>query len=276
MFFNRSTIISSGLFMMSMAPFQASASPSLLPLDNDYHALATATANDVIQMANESVELTNNRRLNSQARQFFATELCPAFERGFREGAPGSSCSCRASSYSIVCTAPQFCEPNDDCDGDQLCGRNTIETDFSLRGDMLVLTAITMETDFTNADYDSTRIEVTENSCSAHFVLDGKTYQCKTCQVCNVGTSEGAVNLDCSNIQDGAAEFNCFDAATANADTSFFFDYCPEGGAPEPTSGRLSTNDTPSPLSSTSAAGTVSMSFTVVVGVASSILFVLM
>jgi len=151
-------------------------------LDDNHNILrlAQGVGNHVLQMAHQDntkkddIKKPGLRFLTTEAARYtFDTLVCPAFNSGgFLESAPsGSHCSCRSSPhYTITCTVPTSCrdamdhssvDSNDDCAGQQVCVSQSVQVDFTHRGNQLVLTQIVLDKDFQGTtDYDSERIVV--------------------------------------------------------------------------------------------------------------------
>jgi hypothetical protein len=209
----------------------SSASMLVHPEGRALRELATRVANDVTARLSDNGE----RRLQTWDEDSFRDQVCDPFNQGFLSTAPsGSECQCKASSFSIVCEAPQSCDQIDGCAAD-VCGTTSILVDYTEIGTSLVVTSIGLQSEYTGGtDYQGQRALVTETACQQWFTFsDGLEYECLTCELC--AGDDGGVNLDCSNIQPGAVDNTCLDTTGITTDTTVFFDFCQPGGAPKPT-----------------------------------------
>lgn len=199
-----------------------------------YRKLASTVGATVTSQYNQDHNQGPGRKLQ-WSRSDFRNNVCDPYTDGFREGAPGSTCSCLTDTFSIDCTLPRQCDLLADCDGEEVCATVSLLVDFTEERNSLSATSVTLEVSYSGAaEYEGQRAVVTENSCAQFWTLDGLEYKCNSCSLCG---GEG-VNLDCTNIQSSAdSSIGCFEVTNPNENgvNEGAFQLCPDGGAPLPT-----------------------------------------
>jgi len=183
-----------------------------------------------------------------------------------------SHCECHNDDHdhTAVCTLPSTCEHVQGCNERKICTSLVARVTFVERprgnndGSSSSLTttttydvsSITLTAKYRGSAYQGERTYLDDQStCRQWFTLDGTEYECNSCTLC-----EGGVNLDCSNIQPNAINYDRQSGCTSSSTTMTppsstftFWEYCPEEGVPEPTSpgypavpSSSGANDTPS------------------------------
>ena len=148
-----------------------------------------------------------------------------------------ATCNCPSRSNTIVMKLPYTCQPVQNCPR-PVCTEYTIQGVIQATNDDIELKSVEMWATYRHAAYEGEGTFGNGDICRQWFVLNGLVYECRSCRPCPQG---GGIQLDCSNIQPQAVLNQCDNGsnneATADVvDLYSFFDYCPEGGAPEPSS----------------------------------------
>ena len=136
---------------------------------------------------------------------------------------------------------PFTCQPVQNCPR-PVCAEYTIQgviqvtavDDDKNQEDIIELNSVEMWVTYRHAAYEGEGSFGNGDICRQWFVLEGLVYECRSCRPC----PQGGIQLDCSNIQPQAVLNQCDDgtngATSSVVDLYSIFDYCPEGGPPEP------------------------------------------
>ena len=162
-------------------------------------------------------------------------EACHNVAEEFKSVSMGT-CECLLPTNTILCEIPPVCQAIVNC-GRKICTGYTIQSVMSKKdgvrnqdNDSYEVSSVDVWAHYRGSSYQGERAFNNGTICRQWFMIKGVAYACQSCAPCGNGSTE----LDCSNIQHGAVRSGC----DSDMDP-FFFDYCPVGGAPDPTPPRL-------------------------------------
>lgn len=147
-----------------------------------------------------------------------------------------ATCDCPPRTPLVVMKLPSKCEPVQNCPRN-ICAEYTIQGVLKVVADdrddsiLIELQSVEMWVTYRHAAYDGEGAYGNGDVCRQWFILDGLVYECQSCTPCPHGDG---IFLDCSNIQPQAVMNQCNEGDEASVDLFSVFDYCPAGGAPQP------------------------------------------
>jgi len=222
-----------------------------------------------------------HRMLQSLTQYEFDSYFCDVFEVEL-----GARCSCDAGSLTMKCDLGDECmtypstffpegtatdcpaggDDTDDEDENGSGGEVCFDTSMMMKlsqsgsGGMLDIDSLEMVMVYTGMDYSAERVIMwptgalsgTSNSkCEMYYSIGDLEYKCNSCRMC---TGE-AVTFDCSNISPDFSAV-CINVNNMDAVNDLMFDYCPVGGAPQPTT--PSVGPAPQPITVGSGSSSIS------------------
>mmetsp|Transcript_17678 Transcript_17678/g.43082 ORF Transcript_17678/g.43082 Transcript_17678/m.43082 type:complete len:363 (+) Transcript_17678:549-1637(+) len=209
----------------------------------------------------------------------FDNYFCDVFESEL-----GARCTCDSTTMKMTCDLGEECmtypstffpdgtatdcpaggddDGNEDGSGGEVCIDTSMtmtltEEDFT---GTLDISYIEVAIVYTGMDYSAERVLMwpssSNNKCEMYYSIGDLEYKCNSCRMC---TGE-AVTFDCSNISPDFSAV-CINVNNMDAVNDLKFDYCPVGGAPQPTT--PSVGPAPQPITVGSGSSSSSSGVTV-------------